>query len=64
MSEGWRWDSWQHATPARSTIQVIERPSETYEQFRQRRNREEEERPRKVPFGFGPRDEERPPEPC
>lgn len=37
----------------RPTISVIEKPAETYEQYHQRKKREENDgEPKKVPFGF------------
>jgi hypothetical protein len=36
------------------TIQVIERPAESYDAYHERKKREERDgEPRKVPFGFG-----------
>lgn len=51
--EGWRWDLDAWDVPPQSTISVIEKPSESYEGYRERKNKEEAEgKPQKIPFGF------------
>lgn len=47
--QNWYRKSGQNA----ASIYVIEKPAETYDQYHERKKREEEqEKPRRVPFGF------------